>query len=367
MRILFATQVDLAKPHGAARHVSAVAKGMAKLGHRVTLLSPGNVELEGVEHLRPRADHAGARMEIAMAQEIAKRADEWDVAYVRLSASTSAVPAALAMRRVPFAIELNGPILEELERLGRSKVMIAAARATLSLAVRGAEVVVAASENVARHASAMLGAKRIVVIENGADLEVATPGDRKNARRRLGLPEDRPILAMAGSLVPELRLDLLEEAHRSMANVLLVIAGDGPHRHRLDEMVSRSSAILALGPRPHEEAIELLRAADVCLNVRDGDIGMKGLEIAAVGRRQVAFRMEGSLRLESLYPGLEAVFLVGERTAEALKRGISAALEAEERLGPLPAEAVERARARLGWDHKARRLTDLLARVAQKS
>jgi hypothetical protein len=86
---------------------------------------------------------------------------------------------------------------------------------------------------------------------------------------------------------------------------------------------------------------------------------MKGHEYAAVGRRQVGFAVEGAERLSALYPDLDAVFLVEERSVPAMKRALIAALDAERDRGPLPEEAVARARAELGWNRKAERLLEI--------
>lgn len=370
MKILFVTQVNLDRPHGGARHVIAVARAWAALGHEVCLIAPGAIELEGVRQLRPPEGlKPGARLELWNATTVIRLLQDqrFDVAYVRLSASSSAVPLALWVRKIPLAIELNGPILDELRKMGRSPWAVRAAELSLRLAVSRADLVIAASNNVARHAKTRLSAGRTEVVFNGAELDVATPGDRREARQKLQIPGNLPVLSVVGTLVPELRLDLLAEAHARIEPCTLVFTGDGAQRPALERMVARSTPdrpVIALGARPHHEAILAVRAAEVCLNVRDGDIGMRGLEYAAVGRRQVAFAMEDSGVLERLYPGQDAVFLVQERSAEALALAITAALEAERR-GPLPEAAVEAARQRVSWRHTAEELVRHLTAIVR--
>ncbi|MCK6552290.1 glycosyltransferase, partial [Myxococcota bacterium] len=56
MKILFVTQVVVDRPHGGPRHVLAVARELAALGHDVTLLAPGDEPpVPGVKRLRPAA------------------------------------------------------------------------------------------------------------------------------------------------------------------------------------------------------------------------------------------------------------------------------------------------------------------------
>src|SRR5262249_43245467 len=160
----------------------------------------------------------------------------------------------------------------------------------LSMVVGLARAVVAVEAKIGRHAESALGARRVVVIENGADLDRATPGDRKDARRTLGLESDGRYLGFTGTLVPEQRIDLLLEAQAGLPGVSLLVAGGGPQAEKLEQARRTSGArIVALGVVPHDRAVLAIRASDVCVNVRDGDLGMKCLEYAAIGRRLVTF------------------------------------------------------------------------------
>lgn len=306
-------------------------------------------------------------MEAALAalatRELAKRS--FDVAYVRISASSSLIPLAIAARGVPLVLELNGRILVEMAELKRPRWVIEAVRLSLRGVIAASRALVAVERRIGAHASEALGAKNVVVIENGADLDAATPGERDAAKHRLGLDLAQKYVAFTGTLVPEQRFDLLLEAHERAGNFSLLIAGDGPQGALIKAAAAKSRApIVHLGVVPHATAIDALRAAHACINVRDGDLGMKCFEYAAVGRRFVAFEYEGTERLAALYPGLEAVHLVRERSAAGVGAGIEAAIAAEQSRGPLPAEAIADARATIGWDHTARRIAEVLASCA---
>jgi len=376
LRILYATQVMLDRPGGASRHVLSVVRELRALGHDVTLLAPGDALAGDERRLSPpRFLRPGVRMELALAGLAAKEAllRRPDIAYVRISASTSAIVFALAAARVPIVLELNGPILDELERLGRPPAVIETVREVLGGVLAAARALVVPLPSVGEHAARALGAgsagrASIELIENGADLELARPGDRAEAKRALGFPVEQRILSMVGTLAPELRLDLLAEAHRKIPGLALLVVGDGVQRAFVDAMAMAtrpSSPVLYLGSRPHEEAVLAVRAGDACVNVRDGCLGTKSLEYAAVGRRQVAFATEGAERLAALYPDLAAVHLVKERSGSALRAAIGSALDAEKKLGPLPMEAIREARKHLGWEWTARELATLLERYAR--
>ena len=107
----------------------------------------------------------------------------------------------------------------------------------------------------------------------------------------------------------------------------------------------------------------MVRASDVCVDVREGHFGMKGQEYAAVGRRVVAFREAGVERLVSAFGGDGFVFVVDDRSAAGLGRGIAEALRFEETRGPVPPATVDRVRGLLGWDRTADALSKILETV----
>jgi glycosyltransferase involved in cell wall biosynthesis len=83
-------------------------------------------------------------------------------------------------------------------------------------------------------------ASRIVYIPNGIDTERFKPAAAREARERLGLPQDRPIVGTVAVLRPEKNLGRLIRAFASLqreGGVHLVIAGEGSERPRLEAQV----------------------------------------------------------------------------------------------------------------------------------
>ena len=82
------------------------------------------------------------------------------------------------------------------------------------------------------------------VIANGVPLPPAvTPGERRQAREGLRLPADAVVAAAVSRLSPEKGVDVLLEAMALIeedARPLLVIAGDGPERRRLEKFARAS-------------------------------------------------------------------------------------------------------------------------------
>jgi len=116
--------------------------------------------------------------------------------------------------------------------------------------------------------------EKISVIPTGVDKEKFYPYPKKEARRRLGLPDKRIILSV-GHLTPNKGFDLLVGGLKVLIDeykeneVLLVIVGDGAFRKELEEKINRldmKDCVLLQGVVPHEELYLWYSAADLfCL------------------------------------------------------------------------------------------------------
>lgn len=141
-----------------------------------------------------------------------------------------------------------------------------------SEALQQADAVIAVSRDLADHVIE-LGADpgRVVhVIYDGIDTDLFRPGPAAEARARLGLERDTPVVLSVGNLVPVKGQDLLIEACARLARAgvrfVCYLIGDGPLRSQL----GRQAAGLGLGGRfrmpgalPSHRLPDWYRAADV--------------------------------------------------------------------------------------------------------
>jgi glycosyltransferase involved in cell wall biosynthesis len=360
MRILYVTQVSLNGNNGGVRHVLGVTKGLAALGHEVELVAPRErLRRRRVPRRRPRT---GTALEVLQGLIVARHITRArpDVACVRICPSTSVVPRVLEIGGIPTVLELNGPILDELDARGGGQMARGVVQRLLERVVHRSGPVIVPLASIGDYARTRLRAQDVEVVESGCDLAIAVPASRLRARRSLGLPPDRPCVAFTGTLANEQRLDLLEAAAQ-LPGVQLLIAGDGPGARRIAAAAARAgeSSIRWFGSIAHERAVEIARAADVCLDLKPLHVGMKCLEYAALGRRIVAFDAPGAGRLRALYPDHQVVFTLRDGSAGELRAAIESAI-AVEAADPLPAPSVALARRHLGWERTARSLARVL-------
>ncbi len=165
---------------------------------------------------------------------------------------------------VPVALMVGGSDVLVLTKDPRRLLRIEAV-------LRGVDAVMAIGQNLADRVVAMgIPVSRVTSLMRPVDATRFSPGDRAEARRRLGLPLDQAVLLLVARLVPVkdvgtlLRaVALLREHHPSM---VACIVGEGPEAARLTALCRQlgiDSLVRWLGSVPHDDLPDWYRAADV--------------------------------------------------------------------------------------------------------
>jgi glycosyltransferase involved in cell wall biosynthesis len=215
-----------------------------------------------------------------------------------------------------------------------------------------------------------LPADRVQVVHHGVDPDKFRAGDRRAARRALGLPPDRHILGAAGLLVSAKGMHTAVEAcARLDGNPLLCILGDGPERPRLEAQArSLGAAVRFCGWR--RDMPVWLRALDLLVHPsRTEGFSTVLLEAMASGCPVVATGVGG---VPELLAGGRRGTLVpaGNRAALASALGeVLAEVEAWRRGSPAGAELagrVERARRAVVASYSIQRTARLVAALYRR-
>ncbi len=140
---------------------------------------------------------------------------------------------------------------------------------------------------------------RIRYVPNGVDAALFRPRPRDEAREKLGVDSNDPIVLFVGRLEPAKGIDELLSAistiRRDRPRTRFVLLGDGVSGDRVREVAAASGGhVLAPGPRPLTEVAEWMAACDVfCLpSHREGTPNVV-LEALACGRPVVATSVGG--------------------------------------------------------------------------
>jgi glycosyltransferase involved in cell wall biosynthesis len=221
-------------------------------------------------------------------------------------------------RRRPLVLTLHNALPDGGGGL-RRRVLGVAERAT----VRGADVVLAASDDLAANAR-RLGAPDVRTAPVSAPALPPARRTRAEVRAGLGVPDGRPLVVAVGRLHPQKGYDVLLDAARSWTGdggPVVVVAGDGPLQAQLqDRITAERLPVVLLGRR--DDVADLLAAADLCvLPSRWEARSLTAQEALRAGTPLVATRTGG-------LPGLlgDAAELVPVGDAAALAAAVTGVL-----------------------------------------
>lgn len=201
---------------------------------------------------------------------------------------------------------------------------------------------------------------RVRVIGNGIDAARFQPVDRKQARSRLGLPDNAPVIVSVGGLVPRKGFHFLIPAVSRIAprfpGVRLYILGEGEQRPALEKLIREHRAqefVFLPGGVPNEELRFWYSAADVsCLvSSREGWANVLQ-ESLACGTPVVATRVWGA---PEIVVSSDLGLLVDQNVAD-----IASALESS-LSKPWNRAAIAQHAAARTWDTVAAEVEDFLS------
>lgn len=275
MRILYICFDDLRKPGAWSVHVRAFVNGLARRGHDLRVAAPGDScppDLAAEFHPLPLPDSRAGRAVEHLAGSYfsllgAARGFRPDLIYARgIHLTGTPVLLARTLGR-PLVVEVNGLLEGEAPPWLRPAV-----RVTHRGILAGCRRVVTVTERLARALRRYgAGGEKVVVIPNGADPGRFRPGDPREARRKLGLPE-APTLVFAGSFYRHHALDLLPEfltaLRQQVPDARLLLVGEGTTRGEVEGRMKSEglgSAVQFCGAVSHDRVPGYLQAAEVGL------------------------------------------------------------------------------------------------------
>jgi glycosyltransferase involved in cell wall biosynthesis len=273
LRILYVSAERVPGSDGGSVHTRAVAEGLARRGHEVTLLTrqepglPAEAKMDGVRVLRAPMRFAGRTVPLlASLKALRLRPGAYDVVMARFSALGGAEALFASRSGLPLVLEVNSP--QTAEAAWRHGLEGSAAGSLLgawgeALFARAAAVITPSARIVPEAAR-----PRCRLVDWACDTDrfrPAEPGAAEEARRRLALA-GRFVVAFAGSFRPGHGADLLLAAAEALRSepVSFLLVGDGPERAGIEAEAARRGVggmFRFTGRVPPEEVPGLLAAA----------------------------------------------------------------------------------------------------------
>lgn len=214
--------------------------------------------------------------------------------------------------------------------------------------------------------------EKLVVAHNGVDLSrFGDPLSKSEARKLLGLPEDKKIVSYVGNIYEGRGIELLIDAATLFPDVLFeIVGGLQKEVDRLRAMARQKNAdnINFRGHVPHKDVPRYLYAADALvmpytsgMTIKGGTVAtdftspIKLFEYMASGRPIVATKIPSVM--EILRDGENAV-LVEPDNYNSLARGIEQVLNNQKTADKL-ANASRQDVARYSWETRAKKLLNI--------
>lgn len=334
-------QVLATSTGGVGTHVRAILPGLRTGGAIVRVCGPpATDELFGFRgvgaHFQPVPIASGLRPFQDAGALLALRRGLRGAALVHAHGLRAGLLAELTRPGVPVVVTLHNALLEPAGTRQRVNRLLE------RLVVRSADVVLAASLDLAEHARDVGGGDVRWAPVSAPPLPRATRS-RAEVRAELGQTDGAPLLLAVGRLHPQKGYETLLAAAgrwRSRADGLrVVIAGDGPLHGELAERIERECLPVDLLGRRHDVANLLLASDLVVLTSRWEARALVVQEALAAGRPLVATAVGGIPELAGngagvLIPPDDPVALDGAvtgvladpaRAAALVEAGLSAA------------------------------------------
>jgi len=212
------------------------------------------------------------------------------------------------------------------------------------------------------------------IVAPGVEHAFFTPGDRRGARKALGMGSG-PVLLFVGRIQPLKGVDVAVRALAALGRrdaSLYVVGGSSGTSgdayvesvHSLVEELGLASQVHFVAPQPHHILSTYYRAADaVWVPSRSESFGLVALEAAACGTPVIANAVGGLL---SLVEHERTGFLVADRDPAVFAHCTARLLDDSDFAGAMGSAAAELGR-RYTWSFAAARLRRLYADVSSRS
>jgi glycosyltransferase involved in cell wall biosynthesis len=339
------------------------ARGMLDRGHQVTLVVPPEAPIaDAAERLGIPLVRLGIRRKQvpdlhALRRWLGTRRARIDILNTHSSTDSwlSAIACA-TMRGAP-----------PLVRTRHVSTTVGQGPGTRWLYTRATAHVVTAGEALRRQLAREVGVplERMTSVPTGIDLARFVPGDAREARMRLGLPQ-RSTLGIVATLRDwkghEYLFDAIAADREAWAGWNIIVVGDGPYRAKLDARV----AALDLGERvrfvgQQDDVVPWLQALDLFTLPSYGEEGVPQAIIQAMACGVAVVSTPIGAIAEAVDHGVTGL-LVAPRSAEAL----AAALARLRDDPPLRAGFGRAARARAERDFGIDRMLDRMEAVFRR-
>jgi glycosyltransferase involved in cell wall biosynthesis len=342
------------------------ARGMLDRGHRVTLITPPEAPIAGAARRMdiPHVPLGIRRKRLpdlrALRRWLAQRRARVDILNTHSSTDSWLSAIACATLR-------DAPLLV---RTRHVSTFVGNDPGTRWLYTRATAHVVTAGEALRRQLARdiRIPLERMTSVPTGIDLARFIPGDARDARMRLALPQ-QPTLGIVATLRDwkghEYLFDAIAREREAWVGWNIVVVGDGPYRAKLDARIG----LLGLADRvrfvgQQDDVVPWLQALDLFTLPSYGEEGVPQAITQAMACGVAVVSTPVGAIAEAVDQGVTGL-LVAPRSAEALAAGLARLRDEPQLRASLARAARDRAERDFGIDRMLDRMEAVFRHVLE--
>jgi len=391
MKILYISSEDMRKEGAGKTHFIEVAQNLVKLGNELLILLPG---------YQPR-DRKNYGLSVCYVPTFRKNVLSYllyeinsllyltfyilkwkpDAIYLRQGLFEVSPPILAWLFRVPYVIEKNGLMEDEFRSRGFSEIVIKILRLAEEINFRLSDKIVCVTEGIKREIVRRykVNEGKLMVIPNGANIELFRPLDKRECRRKLGLEENAFYVGFVGSFAPWQGLEILIEAAKRVkeqgyAQIKHILVGDGEQEPLLRQKVREyklEQEIKFTGRVTYEQVVYYINACDIAIapftKERNSIIGVSPLKVyeyLACGRPVIVSRVDG---VKEVIEEGKCGYLFEPGDAEELARRIIQSYQERDALQEMGLRGRRLVENKYSWRMTAKRIVKVLNEIIEKN
>lgn len=385
MKIIYISSEDMRKEGGGKTHFFEVARNLVTLGNELLILLPG---------YRPR-DKKNYGLNVRYVPTLKKSPLSYllyeivgffylafyilkfrpDAIYLRQGLFEVFTPILARLFRVPYVIEKNGIMEDELRSRRFAEITIKLLRAAEEVNFHLSNKIICVTEGIRREIARRyrVDESKLVVIPNGANIDLFRPLDKRECRRKLRLEEDAFYVGFVGSFAPWQGLETLIEAAKQVkeqgySQIKYILVGDGEQEPILRQKAQKynlEQVIQFTGRVAYEQVVNYINCFDVCyICIKEMfHSPLKLYEYLACGRPAIASRVDG---VREVIEEGQCGYLSKAGDAEELAKRIIQSYQEREALQEMGLRGRRLVEDKYTWRATAERVAEVLDEVIKE-
>src|SRR5659263_3442 len=194
--------------------------------------------------------------------------------------------------KIPYFVEVNGLITDEMKMFGQSKLRITIAKLSEKLSYKRAIKIVAVTQGIKEGIMKLYNVpeEKIVVMGNGANIDLFRPIDQEKAQKELKMDKNVSYVCFVGNIAPWQGIGYLIQAAPLILlqcpNTHFLIVGDGSMKRECMQQAKElgiDDKFIFTGSVPYVKVSLYINASDICVAPfvikRNMKIGLSPLKV----------------------------------------------------------------------------------------